>query len=134
MTRPCLPALSAFAPLTFKLPAGACDSHAHVFGPYERYPLAGGRRYTPGEYPADAFIAHLDRLGLERGVLVTGSASGKDNGAVLEALQRHPQRLRGIAVPAADTTDEELDRWHAAGIRGVRVNLFKRDGHAVYRN
>jgi predicted TIM-barrel fold metal-dependent hydrolase len=134
MTRPCLPALSAFEPLDFTLPAGACDSHAHVFGPYDQYPLAADRSYTPGEYPADAFIAHLDRLGLARGVLVTGSASGKDNGAVLEALQRYPQRLRGIAVPAADTTDEELDRWHAAGIRGVRVNLFKRDGHAVYRN
>jgi 2-pyrone-4,6-dicarboxylate lactonase len=134
MTRACLPPLDAVTPPGFAPPAGACDSHAHVFGPFARFPLAEDRSYTPAEYPGDAFIAHLDRLGLARGVLVTGSASGTDNGAVLDALSRSPDRLRGVAVPQADTTDAELDRWHAAGIRGVRVNLFRRDGHAVYRN
>ena len=134
MTRACFPPLNTFAPLAFVLPEGACDSHAHVFCPYERFPLADDRSYTPDEFPGDAFIAHLDRFGLHRGVLVTGSASGTDNGAVLDALTRYPQRLRGIAVPQADTTDAQLDRWHAAGIRGVRANLFKKDGHAVYRN
>jgi 2-pyrone-4,6-dicarboxylate lactonase len=134
MTRPCLPALTACAPVAFELPRGACDCHAHVFGPYDRHPLAEDRSYTPAEYPGPAFVAHLDRLGLDRGVLVTGSASGTDNGAVLAALERYPERLRGVAVPSADTTDAELDCWHAAGIRGVRGNLFRRDGHAVYRN
>ena len=134
MTRACLPPLAAFTPVTFALPRGACDSHAHVFGPYQRFSLAEDRSYTPGEYPAEAFIAHLDRLGLDRGVLVTGSASGTDNGAVLAALERYPERLRGVAVPSPDTSEAELDRWHAAGVRGVRANLFRRDGHAVYRN
>lgn len=134
MTRACFPPLSTFAPLAFALPRGACDSHAHVFGPYDRFPLADDRSYTPAEHPGEAFIAHLDRFGLERGVLVTGSACGTDNGAVLDALARYPQRLRGIAVPQVNTTDADLDRWHAAGIRGVRVNLFKKDGRAVYRN
>ena len=134
MTRPCLPALATFTPVAFALPVGACDSHAHVFGPYDRFPLAQDRSYTPAEYPGAAFIAHLDRLGLARGVLVTGSASGTDNGAVLQALKAYPDRLRGVAVPSAGTTDAELDQWHAAGIRGVRANLFQRDGHAVYRN
>jgi len=134
MSRPCLPPLNTVEQPVFALPAGACDSHAHVFGPFARFPLAEDRSYTPDEFPGDAFIGHLDRLGLSRGVLVTGSASGTDNGAVLDALSRYPNRLRGVVVPQADTTDAELDRWHAAGIRGVRVNLFKRDGHAVYRN
>lgn len=134
MTRACLPPLDTVTPPGFAPPAGACDSHAHVFGPFARFPLAEDRSYTPAEYPGETFIAHLDRLGLTRGVLVTGSASGADNGAVLEALSQHPARLRGVAVPQAGTTDAELDRWHAAGVRGVRVNLFRRDGHAVYRN
>lgn len=134
MTRPCLPPRTTFEPPRFTPPPGACDSHAHVFGPYEHFPLADDRSYTPGEHPAADFIAHLDRLGLERGVLVTGSACGKDNGAVLQALHLYPQRLRGIVVPGADIADEELLRWHAAGVRGVRVNLFRREGHAVYRN
>lgn len=134
MTRACLPPLDSFVPPTFALPAGACDSHAHVFGPYDRFPLAEDRSYTPADHPGDAFITHLDRLGLTRGVLVTASASGTDNGAVLDALMRYPQRLRGVAVTQADVTNAQLDRWHAAGIRGLRVNLFKRDGRAVYRN
>jgi 2-pyrone-4,6-dicarboxylate lactonase len=134
MTRVCLPALATITPLAFALPRGACDSHAHVFGPFDQFPLAEDRSYTPAEYPPEAFIAHLDQIGCERGVLVTGSASGKDNGAVVAALERYPQRLRGVVVPAMDTSEAELDRWHAAGVRGVRANLFKRDGHAVYRN
>ena len=116
------------------MPPGACDSHAHVFGPFDRHPLAEDRSYTPGEYSGAAFIAHLDRFGIERGVLVTGSASGRDNGAILDALANYPARLRGVAVPSDDTSDADLERWHAAGVRGVRANLFRRDGQAVYRN
>jgi 2-pyrone-4,6-dicarboxylate lactonase len=134
MTRPCLPPYEAIERIAFALPAHACDSHAHVFGPFDRFPLADDRSYTPAEHPASAFVAHLDQLGLERGVLVTASACGTDNGSVLDALEKYPTRLRGIVVTTSDTSDAELDRWHAAGVRGVRINLFQRDGHAVYRN
>lgn len=134
MTRPCLPARLRIAPLVFTPPAGACDAHAHVFGPFDRFPLAEDRSYTPAAYPAEAFMAHLAGIGFERGVLVTGSASGVDNGAVLSALEHYPDQLRGVVVVAADVTDAELTRMHAAGVRGVRANLFRRDGHAVYRN
>jgi 2-pyrone-4,6-dicarboxylate lactonase len=134
MTRPCLLPLLQRTALQFQAPVGACDSHAHVFGPFARHPLADDRSYTPAEFDGASFIAHLDQLGLTRGVLVTGSASGTDNGAVLEALQTYPDRLRGVAVATAEVKDVELDRWHAAGIRGVRANLYQLNGHAVYRN
>lgn len=134
MSQPCLPPRDAHTAIAFELPPLACDCHAHVFGPYDRYPLAEDRSYTPGEFPPDAFVAHLDRFGLARGVLVTGSASGTDNGAVLAALRQYPDRLRGVVVPSPATTDGELDLWHDLGVRGVRANLFQRDGHAVYRN
>lgn len=134
MTKACLPPNQDSRPVNFSVPPGACDCHAHVFGPYDAYPLASDRSYTPPEQAGPAFIAHLDRLGLSRGVLVTASASGTDNGAVLAAVRQYPNRLRGIAVPALDVTEAELDEWSEVGIRGVRVNLFKKDGHAVYRN
>ena len=134
MTRPCLLPLTQRSTLQFQPPLGACDSHAHVFGPFARHPLADDRSYTPAEFDGAAFIAHLAQLGLTRGVLVTGSASGTDNGSVLEALNAYPDRLRGVAVATAAVSDAELDRWHAAGIRGVRANLYQLDGHAVYRN
>ena len=134
MTRPCLPALAEPSTPRLALPAGACDSHAHVFGPYACHPLADDRSYTPPEYPGPDFIRHLDQLGLSRGVLVTASACGTDNGSVLAALQSNPDRLRGVAVADAQTPDAELDRWHAAGVRGLRFNLYQHGGQSVYRN
>ncbi|MFZ9551394.1 MAG: amidohydrolase family protein [Hylemonella sp.] len=134
MTRPCLPPHPLSTPLQLQPPAGACDCHAHVFGPFARHPLALDRSYTPAEFDGDSFVAHLNGLGLSRGVLVTGSASGTDNGSVLEALLAYPDRLRGVAVATEEVGDQELDRWHAAGVRGVRANLYQLDGHKVYRN
>ena len=135
MTRACLPPLAAISKPVFRAPPGSCDSHAHVFGPFSRHPLADDRSYTPAEFDADSFMQHLDQLGLSRGVLVTGSASGTENGSVIEALQRFPDRLRGVVVPSPDAvTDSQLDAWHAAGVRGVRANLYQVDGKAVYRN
>lgn len=134
MTAPCLPARTEHQPLSFVPPPGSCDSHAHVFGPYDRFPLAQDRSYTPPPYPAAAFIEHLDTLGMERGVLVTGSASGSDNEIILDALRQYPDRLRGVIVPRMDMTDQELDRYTEAGVRGVRANLYRLEGQAVYRN
>lgn len=134
MTKPCLPARTEHRKLDFVPPPGSCDAHAHVFGPFDRFPLDAERSYTPPSYPAEAFIAHLDELGLERGVLVTGSASGTANDIVLDALTRYPQRLRGVIVPRTDMSDAELDRYTKAGVRGVRANLYQLNGAAVYRN
>ena len=134
MTKPCLPPLAGITPVRFAMPPGACDSHAHVFGPYAQFPLAEDRSYTPVENPPERFIAHLDRLGFERGVLVTASSQGDDNSNVVAALRAYPQRLRAVAVVRADVSERELDDLAAAGVRGARFNLYKRDGHAVYRN
>ena len=30
-----------------RAPPLACDCHFHFFGPFERFPLDAGRRYTP---------------------------------------------------------------------------------------
>ena len=134
MTRPCLPPLPQISGLQFQPPVGACDCHAHVFGPFARHPLSEERSYTPEEFDGSTFIQHLDALGLTRGVLVTGSVCGADNGAILEALEQYPDRLRGVVVAMGSVSDTELDRWHAAGVRGVRANLYQLDGHKVYRN
>ncbi|QGZ64658.1 amidohydrolase family protein [Paraburkholderia acidisoli] len=134
MTRPCLGPLPVPATPPFTLPPHACDSHAHTFGPYAAFPLAGDRSYTPPENAPERFVAQLDALGFERGVVVTASVYGMDNGALADALQRYPARLRGVAVLGAETTEAELDRLAALGVRGARFNLFRRDGQAVYRN
>ena len=105
------------------LPHNACDCHVHVFGPAQHYPFDPARVYTPGE----ASVAELDalhlRLGISRVVLVQPSVYGIDNSRVLDALADLGPRARAVAVINARTSEADLDRFHAAGVRGVRVNI-----------
>jgi 2-pyrone-4,6-dicarboxylate lactonase len=103
-----------------RLAPGACDTHAHVFGPYDRFPLAEPRPYTPVVAPFVHYWAMLEAMGFDRGVLVHGGAHGWDHSAMLDAIARAPDRLRGIGVVPADEEAEELGRLHTAGIRGLR--------------
>ena len=101
-------------------PPNAWDCHTHIFGPYERFPLALERSYTPPEASLDDYLAMLDRVGLAHGVLVHPSAYGLDHSAMLEALERTATRLRGTAVATAAITDTELAVMHRRGVRALR--------------
>lgn len=104
------------------LPAGACDCHTHVFE--EGHFLDPARSYTPGVMTTAGLRAHLDRLGLQRIVLVQPSTYGTDNSGMERALaELGPATARGIAVIDGATEDAALRRLHAAGVRGVRLNL-----------
>ena len=128
----CLPPRDVTRP-SVPLPPGACDTHAHVFGPADRFPYADDRSYTPPDAPLEKYLGMLDALGFARGVLVQGSAHGRDNSAMLDALKREPNRLRGVAVADADVSPDELRAWNANGVRGLRFNHFFRDGQLHYR-
>ena len=66
-------------------------------------------------------------------MLVQPSFLGIDNSYLLAALARHPDRLRGIAVVAPEVTDAQLDAMAAAGVRGIRYNLFGLDPDFIAR-
>ena len=102
------------------LPPGCWDCHAHVFGPYDRFPLAAERSYTPPEAPFEAYLAMLDRAGTTHGVLVHPSAYGANHDALLDALERSPSRLRGIGVLPPEVSDGTLEMMHKHGVRGLR--------------
>lgn len=107
---------------TTSLPAGACDCHIHVFE--DGHFLDPARSYTPGVMTAAGLLAHLRRLGLDRLVLVQPSTYGTDNSGMERALaELGPARARGVAVIDKATQDATLRRLHAAGVRGVRLNL-----------
>lgn len=108
----------------FAMPAGACDCHTHVFGPVSRFPYWEGRGYTP----PDATIADLKRLhailGLDRVVIVHPSPYGTDNTCSLDATAAIGlERARCVAVIDEHFTRVQLERLHADGVRGVRLNL-----------
>lgn len=105
------------------LPALAVDCHMHVFGPFDRYPLSPERAYNVPPAPLAAHEAMKRAVGLERTVLVQPSGYGTDNRLMLDALTTLGPRGRGIAVVEVDAPEVELDAMHAAGVRGVRLNL-----------
>ncbi len=102
------------------LPTHSCDTHCHVFGPYDRYPLRNPPNYPPPDAPAERYLAMLDTVGMERGVLVQPAPYGTDASALIGAIALRRDRLRGVAVAAADATRDELERLHANGVRGLR--------------
>ena len=112
----------------FAVPAGAVDTHVHVFGPAERYPLRPGARTTQPDALLPDLRSILDAVGVTRAVIVHPSPYGTDNRASLDAIAADPVRLRGVAVIGLDTGDEEIARLHAGGMRGVRLNLVSGGG------
>jgi predicted TIM-barrel fold metal-dependent hydrolase len=99
---------------------GGWDCHAHLFGPYGRYPLAAERSYTPPEAPAADYLALLSRLGLSHGVLVHASAYGDDFSLLFDSLAAMRQ-LRGVAVLRADQADR-VKGLRERGVRGLRFS------------
>lgn len=104
----------------FKAPPGAADCHVHVMGPFDRFPLPDNPGYLPPTAPVERFIEGLDLRGLARGVIVQSSSHGRDLGVLFDAVQRYPQRLRGVGLADDAVTDDQLAAMRAAGIRGLR--------------
>jgi 2-pyrone-4,6-dicarboxylate lactonase len=108
------------------LPAGAVDAHCHVFGPADEFPFAPTRKYTPCDAGKDKLFALRDYLGFERNVIVQATCHGKDNSALIDALDAAGELARGIATVGPEITMDELREMDRAGVRGVRFNFVKR--------
>ena len=102
------------------LPAFSCDTHCHVFGPYERYPLRYQPSYAAPDAPVERYLGMLDTVGMDRGVLVQPAPYGTDPSALLAAIARRPEALRGVAVAEPGTSSKALQDLHAGGVRGLR--------------
>lgn len=110
---------------TLRLPALACDSHVHVFGPRPRFPYATGLKVTPQDAPKDVLYALHTKLGIERCVIVQSAIHGYDNSVTQDAIEHGGGRYLGIALVEPNVSDTELSRLARAGFRGVRFNFMK---------
>jgi len=109
------------AALTFKMPAGAIDSHMHVIGPFDRFPLSASSKYQPFECTwREQKEILIDRIGFWGFVVVQATCHGTDNSVVVDALEHMQGRAAGVAAVNEDVSVEELTRMHKAGVRGVR--------------
>ncbi len=111
---------------TYVAPAGAVDAHCHVFGPADTFPYAPERKYTPCDAPKEKLFELRDHLGLSRNVIVQATCHGKNNDAMVDALEAAGDLARGVAMIGPETSDEDLQRMDAAGVRAARFNFLKR--------
>lgn len=109
-------------PVTFVVPPGAWDTHFHVID--RSTGLVPERSYTPHDAPLPQVHALHDALGIGRRTFIQVSVHGTDNRAMLAALAADGPDARGIAVVDNAVTDADLERMHAAGVRGVRINVL----------
>ena len=107
-------------------PAGAVDAHCHVFGPMASFPFSAKAKYLPEDAGPEMLFALRDRLGFAKNVIVQASCHGTDNSATLDAIARSNGKARGVAVVDPAISEDELERLHAGGMRGIRFNFLKR--------
>jgi predicted TIM-barrel fold metal-dependent hydrolase len=119
------------------MPAGAIDTHAHLFGPASRYAYSETRSYTPPDANIEAYRALHRALRVERGVLIQPSVYGTINARVLDALREEPDRLRAVAAVEAGVSLSEKEgtlqimpsgRWPAFREGPLPVEWFGRRG------
>jgi len=113
-------------PPAFAVPAGSCDCHAHICGPGDRHAYSPDRIYTPPDALLPTYRSMLSVLGMTRAVLVQPSVYGSDNAVLMAALQEGGEAFRGVAVIDDAMDADALQAMHAAGVRGVRVNIVDR--------
>lgn len=125
----CAPALDEPTPPLTPAPHSACDSHFHIFGPYDRFPLAAARPYTPPPASLGQYRRMARLLGLTRHVIVQASVCGTDNAVTLDAVAGLGQDCARAVVVVDAAAD--LPALVAAGAVGVRFNAVSGNGLAL---
>jgi predicted TIM-barrel fold metal-dependent hydrolase len=106
-----------------RIPSGATDTHFHLFGPQQRYPLVDSREYAPPLISPAFARALFDALGMQRAVVIQPSVYGEDNRAQLEGAEEVGITTRAVVVTPYATSDREMERLHRQGARGLRYIL-----------
>ena len=102
-----------------------CDTHLHIFGDRQKYPLVGQLRSEPPDAPLERFLQEAEAEGMTRMVFDQPSHYGLNNSCILDAIETvGANRARAVAAVDADkVTGAELKALDARGVRGIRVNF-----------
>lgn len=114
------------------VPAGSWDCQVHVYGDPARFPPRRQGAYAPPSAYFEDVHRMASTLGLNYVSIVQASIYGTDHSALIDALKRgqggkvDSVTYRGIAIVDDSVSDRMLEDLHAAGVRGVRFNFWKR--------
>lgn len=134
--RTCLPPNRTPHAPNFAVPAGAIDTHVHVFE--SRYPMTPHRGYNPPDSTLDDLKRLHATLGIDRVVFTQPSVYATDNSAILDGMNslnaETPDRARAIIATGLDITEEAIAALDKAGVRGVRLNTDNKGGMPLEMN
>jgi predicted TIM-barrel fold metal-dependent hydrolase len=99
------------------------DAHFHVID--QRFPLRPNAGFVPEPFPAEAYRAAAEPLGVVGGAAVAGSFQALDREWLLAALAALGPEFVGVAQLPPSVTDGEIAALDAAGVRAVRFNLYR---------
>lgn len=107
-------------------PNGIWDVHHHVFEP-DRFTYSEDRHLTPPPATIKQFLDFKRTTGITHSVLTHGLSYGSDCSSLTTFLEElGTVCTKGISVIDPETTSiAELSRMHDAGVRGIRVNLYR---------
>ena len=103
------------------------DAHSHVWSPdTEQYPLSAGFRRAlmdPPSFTPEQLLQHSISSGVSRILLIQVSFHGYDNSYILHAIEKYPERFRGVAVIDTEQSGvkEVMLKLKGLGIRGFRI-------------
>ena len=88
--------------------ANAWDCHMHIFGPFDRFPVAKTGPYALPDADRHRHAGTLAALGFRHALLIQPSPYGTDHRAMLDALDHGEGRFRGIG---SSTRTPRRRRW-----------------------
>ncbi len=100
-------------------------------GPFDKFALSERRGYTPEECSIETFQEMMSVLGVDRAVIVQGSAHGNDNRVTVDAVQKLGKNGRGIVLVPPDVSDSDLESFRNSGICGLRLSTISKAGYGT---
>lgn len=107
------------------------DSHLHIIDP--RFPLIENQGYLPPPFTVADYRARMRSYQCVGGAVVSGSFQGFDQTYLIAALRELGPGFVGVTQISVETTDQQIQALHIAGVRAVRFNL-KRGGSEDVRH
>jgi len=107
---------------------GICDCQFHIYCFSAQFPPRVNAPYGPIESATFTEAQRMHKaIGFARGVIVHSAIYGSDHRLLLHALEslNDRDRYRGIGIVDDRVSDKELERLHAAGVRGARFNFVR---------
>ncbi|WP_062239502.1 amidohydrolase family protein [Brevibacterium epidermidis] len=106
----------------------AFDAHLHIIDP--SHPLIENNGYLPDPFTVTDYRARLQSLpdvGVEiaGGAVVSGSFQRFDQGYLIDALSELGSNYVGVTQLPDETTDDQIQRLDAAGIKALRFNIAR---------